>query len=250
MKLNTISIIVPVRNEQGNIQLLVDRIEKTAVLNSLTYEVVFIDDHSTDKTQEIIKTLANQLPISLFLKKGKRGKAQSLIEGFKFAKYDTICMIDADLQYPPEAIPEMLKKLDEFDIVVANRKTRHVSTTRKYLSQLYTFIFGKMLLGLSVDVQSGLKVFNKQVLRNLHLNPTPWGFDYEFLYKAKRMRWQIGQVDIVFNERLYGFSNINYMHTGLELAYGAVKLRLKYLVKDILRFLDYPHHSERPDLCK
>lgn len=240
-----ITIVIPTFNERRNVNDLSHRLVDSLEQAGLQYELLFVDDHSNDGTPEYLNSLTNQFPIKVLSKQGKKGKAFSLLEGFQKADGEVIAMIDADQQYPPESIPEMVKKLDEFDIVVANRKNRHVSTTRNYLSQLYTFIFGKMLLGLSVDVQSGLKVFNKQVMHNLRLNPTPWGFDYEFLYKAKRMRWQIGQVDTVFNERLYGTSNVNYMLTGLELAYGAIKLRLEYFVKDILRFLDHPHHSEK-----
>ena len=199
-----ISIVIPTCNERKNVNDLSHRLVDSLEQAGLQYELLFVDDHSNDGTPEYLNSLANQFPIKVLSKQGKKGKAFSLLEGFQKADGDVIAMIDADQQYPPESIPEMVKKLEEFDIVVANRKTRHVSTTRNYLSQLYTFIFGKMLLGLSVDVQSGLKVFNKQVLHNLRLNPTPWGFDYEFLYKAKRMRWQIGQVDTVFNERIYG----------------------------------------------
>ena len=228
------SIVIPTYNEEENIKDLILRINKSLTVFHINYELIFIDDNSSDNTvKEIEKFIEKKYPIKIFLKQDKKGKAFSLLEGFQKADGEIIAMIDADLQYPPESIPEMVKKLDEFDIVVANRETRQVSITRKYLSKIYSFIFGKILFGLSVDVQSGLKVFKKQILNNLHLNPTKWGFDYEFLYKAKRMGRQIGQVNIFFDERIYGISKINYILTGLELAYGAIKLRLEYLLKDI-----------------
>src|SRR5438445_2613409 len=94
-KKKCISIIVPTWNEQGNIQPLMERIHQS-VSDQLTYEIIIIDDRSTDKTREIAGILAKRFPVTLFLKKGKPGKAQSLIEGFFYAKYEIICMIDAD----------------------------------------------------------------------------------------------------------------------------------------------------------
>src|SRR5205823_1855719 len=119
----------PTRNEEGNILPLIERIDKALTLKNISYEIIFIDDHSTDNTQTIISGFSSSYPITLHMKKGIIGKAQSLIEGFSYAKYDIICMIDADLQYPPEAIPPMMEKITKgnADIVVANRNDRHVT---------------------------------------------------------------------------------------------------------------------------
>src|SRR3989344_7720336 len=167
MNKKKITIVVPTYNERRNVNDLTHRVADSLEQAGLPYELLFVDDHSNDGTPEYLDSVANQFPIRILPKQGKKGKAYSLLEGFQEADGEIVAMIDADLQYPPEAIPEMVKKLDEFDIVVANRKTRQVSTARKYLSQLFTLIFGKVLLGLSADVQSGLKVFKKQVLHNL-----------------------------------------------------------------------------------
>lgn len=93
--MNEISIIVPGLNEQGNLVELVNRIDKTAKYNNITYELIFIDYHSTDKSVEIICSLIKKFPIHLYSKKGKRGKAQSLLEEFLYAMYTIVCKIDA-----------------------------------------------------------------------------------------------------------------------------------------------------------
>src|SRR6266498_1153888 len=105
-----ISIIIPVWNEEKNIKLLVEKIDNALRLEKLTYEIIFIDDHSTDSTRTVINQLIKFYPIKLFLKKGKQGKAYSLMEGFAYAKYDLLGMIDADLQYLPSHIPQMIRK--------------------------------------------------------------------------------------------------------------------------------------------
>ncbi|HYC79561.1 MAG TPA: glycosyltransferase [Candidatus Binatia bacterium] len=239
-----LSIIIPTYNERDNLSDLIKRLVRPLNYKRLEYELVFIDDHSTDGTFEYLQELKEILPIQVYRKIGKRGKAQSLLQGFLESHGDVLAFIDADLQYPPEAIPKMMKQLQHFDIVIGKRQHEHGFWLRDKLTKIFNFFFGKVLLGLDYDVQSGLKVFKRDVLHNLHLSPSKWGFDYEFLFKAKRMGWRIGQQSINFSVRKNGQSNVGVM-TAFELAWGALKLRLKYMVRSVLKFLDYPHPSER-----
>src|SRR5258708_31731099 len=169
-----ISIVVPTWNEEANIAPLVQRIDQALSASNIEYEIIFVDDHSKDNTLLAIKSLQKKYPLVIKLKKGKRGKAMSLIEGFTHTQYDLICMIDADLQYPPEALPDMIKKIDHgSDVVVANRKQKRTSFTRKLLSNGYSYFFGRVLHNFKCDVQSGLKVFKKEIIKRTTLNPTP-----------------------------------------------------------------------------
>src|SRR5438132_950540 len=99
LKSKKISIIVPTWNEEGNIELLLDRIHNTLRRRNITYEVIFVDDNSIDNTKQKITELSEKYPVFFYIKKGKKGKAQSLLEGFSYAKYEFVAMIDADLQY-------------------------------------------------------------------------------------------------------------------------------------------------------
>src|SRR5438128_135828 len=106
--MSNLDIIVPVKNEEENILPLIKRTHRVMEKNHLSYSLIFIDDHSEDKTFPTLKALEKKYPIKVFPKQGKPGKAYSIIEGARHAKSDYIVMIDADLQYPPEAIPKML----------------------------------------------------------------------------------------------------------------------------------------------
>ena len=110
-----ISIVIPTLNEEGNIKKLIERIVLAFSNTNYKYEIIVVDDNSSDRTQdevgEIIANRTEQNNIFLYVKKGKRGKSISLIEGFSYAHYPILGMIDADLQYPPEAFPEMLDNL-------------------------------------------------------------------------------------------------------------------------------------------
>lgn len=228
MAKDTLSIIIPTLNEEGNIPELVRRLNVALRSNGIEYELIFIDDHSTDKTVALAKELALSYPISIYLKKGKPGKAYSLVEGFFYAVYDFIAFIDADLQYPPEALPEMAAKLHQgFDVIVANRKQSSDARLRKFFSKSFALFFSKFLHGLDCDVQSGLKVFRKKIIQEVTVNPSPWTFDLEFILNARNYGYKIGSVDIGFDERHAGESKINLLKASWEIGSNAIKLRLK-----------------------
>src|SRR5260221_14071726 len=111
MSNQSLSIIIPVWNEEKNIVPLVQRIDAVMRMHNINYEIIFVDDHSIDKTTTHILTCKKSYPVSLLEKKGKHEKAYSLIEGFAASQYETLCMIDGDLQYPPEVLPEMIAKV-------------------------------------------------------------------------------------------------------------------------------------------
>ena len=84
---NYISIIIPTLNEGGNIKTLVKRIDNSLTRENITYQLIFIDDHSTDDTLKEIEALISYYPIEYYSKKGKAGKAFSILEGIEYAKY-------------------------------------------------------------------------------------------------------------------------------------------------------------------
>jgi cellulose synthase/poly-beta-1,6-N-acetylglucosamine synthase-like glycosyltransferase/glycosyltransferase involved in cell wall biosynthesis/O-antigen/teichoic acid export membrane protein len=227
--MKSISIVIPVWNEEQNIKPLVERLDQVLFNAKIRYELIFIDDHSTDKTAYLINIYKRSYPITYALKRGRRGKAQSLAEGFSHAKHDVLVMIDADLQYPPEAIPHMVEKLEKgAHIVVANRKQKNVSLVRKCISYSFKTIFGKLLFNLSHDVQAGLKVFTKEVWNTIAFTPTAgWAFDLEFLHRAREAGFIIENADIVFYKRSHGKSKIGFLRTSFEIGLNALQVRLK-----------------------
>ncbi len=223
-----ISVLVPTLNEEGNVADLVRRLDVSFRAADIEYEVIFIDDHSTDGTRAEVEKLSHSYPVSFHLKKGKRGKAHSILEGFDFVRFETIAMIDADLQYPPEALPEMCAQLHRgLDIVVANRVERETSLARRILSRGFALVFSKFLHGLDVDVQSGMKVFRARIAREVKIAPDPWTFDLEFLLTARNYGYEIGGHSIIFSERKSGESKIVFWKAIREIGWNAVKLRFR-----------------------
>ncbi len=227
-KKSRLDIIIPVKNEQGNVTSLVKRISKALNLASIRYSLIFIDDHSTDRTIKILKKLQPDYPIKIHTKKGEPGKAYSIIEGVKYSKSQYVAMIDADLQYPPEAIPAMVKMIPEYGIVVAKRSHSEESTIRKFFHNGFSFIFAKLLHGFEADVQSGLKIFKRQILKHIDVSKiSPWTLDLSLLTTARDLGLKIGEVDITFDKRINGESKVNVFKTSYEIGKNTLELKFK-----------------------
>jgi len=167
----TLSVVVPVYNEFGNIQQFHQRLLKTLSKCRSGYEIIYVDDYSTDGTYEWLKEVSIEPTVKIIRKSGVKGKAFSLIQGFNAASGTIFVMIDGDLQYPPEKIAELVQGLKDADIVVAERKDYNDGKIRKFLSSGFRTIFGKMLFGLKTDIQSGMKAFTKEVYQTVQCNP-------------------------------------------------------------------------------
>lgn len=225
--MKSVSIIVPTLNESENIVELVRRVVAAFKGSSITYELLFIDDRSTDDTCEIIEKLARKYPIRLHVKTGQRGKAFSLLEGFELAKYDTICMIDADLQYPPEAIVPMYNLMQNSNaaIVLTERIYHDASAVRKVVTKGFNIAFTRVLFGINYDSQSGLKLFKREVAQSATLSPTPWSFDMEFIVRALENNYRIVSYKIPFSKRFGGEAKVRIVRVSYELARASIKLR-------------------------
>lgn len=224
-----ISVVVPTFNEVKNIEGLLERLDKSFKAHKKTWEVIFVDDNSTDGSWELLTMLKAKYPHTFFRKKGLKGKAYSLIEGFEKAKGEILAMIDGDLQYPPEAIVPMVEAIDkDCDIIVANRKNYKTSKVRWFMSRSFKYVFGNLMFGIGCDIQSGLKVFKKEVFNTIKFHPkTGWTFDLEFLHRAKTAGFLLKALDIDFEARKNGASKISFAKNTIELTTRAILLRAK-----------------------
>ncbi len=227
--MKALDIIIPVYNEEKNLNELVNRLSGAMDVANIDFTLIFVDDNSKDATVKILTNLSKEFPIKIHTKKGIQGKGYSIIEGLQLAITEYVAFIDGDLQYPPEVLPEMLKKayIDNLGVVVANRRTYSSTFVRKAGSRLNKLIFGKFLLGLNCDTQSGLKVFKREIANHMNVeHVTPWTLDVTLLHTAKELGYKIGGVDIDYVLRVNGSSNINFAKTAWALAIAAIKTKL------------------------
>ena len=222
-----ISVVVPTLNEAENIPHLLSRIDRSLKASDIPYEVIIVDDHSSDNTLQVADNLSSTYPVHTITKQGKRGKAYSLIEGFEAADNDLIAMIDADLQYAPEEIAEMYNVMQnsQVDVVVTRRNEKKVSAIRKLSTKVFNLIFAKLLFGIDFDTQSGLKLFKKDVLTRFTMKPSPWSFDLEFIVRSLENKFTIASHNIQFDEREFGTTKVKLLSTTFELAKASLQLR-------------------------
>ncbi|MDO9260911.1 MAG: glycosyltransferase family 2 protein [Flavobacteriaceae bacterium] len=166
-----ISVVIPLLNEEESLRELHDWIVKVMQSNRFLYEIIFIDDGSTDTSWEVIETLSaenNNVKGIRFQK--NYGKSQALHAGFNIAQGEVIITMDADLQDNPEEIPELynLIQQENFDLISGWKKVRYDSTIRKNIpSKLFNWAARKTS-GLDLnDFNCGLKAYKNEVIKNV-----------------------------------------------------------------------------------
>jgi len=222
----TLSIVVPARDEAENLPVLAERI-RVAIAGQWDYELVVVDDGSTDGTDAVAVELGRAHPVVLHTRTGPPGKGFAIADGFAASGGRIVCMIDADLQYPPEAIPAMVAVVHagRADLVVANRIVHDTDFVRRLLSRVSYRVL-QALHGLGVDVQSGLKVIHRAVLERISLHPDGWALDLELLLRARAAGFVIAAHDIAFARRVRGRTKVRLGGASWQVLRNAVRLRL------------------------
>jgi dolichol-phosphate mannosyltransferase len=236
-----LSLILPTYNERGNIQPLVRRIEDA--LKGTAYELIFVDD-STDGTDVEIDELAPQRPhIVLIHRRTRSGLATAILEGVRRAQGDVICVLDADLQHPPEIIPLLLQTLESTgaDLVVASRNIPggsygKLSVPRRLASRVATALARALLSRArrTSDPMSGFFIVRTEAVRDVDLKPIGYKILLEILVRGHVNR--IAEVPYCFELRDAGASKLNARQ---QWEYLLHLLRLVTVHAEDLRFLSF-----------
>jgi glycosyltransferase involved in cell wall biosynthesis len=201
-----ISIVVPLLNEEESLQELYDWIAKVMQSNHFSYEILFIDDGSSDASWEIINSLS-QKDANV---KGLRflsnfGKSQALNAAFKEASGNVVITMDADLQDSPEEIPELYNMIkdDGYDLISGWKKKRYDSKIRKNIPSKLFNAAARKTSGLKLhDFNCGLKAYKNEVVKNVDVS----GEMHRYIpVLAKNAGYQkIGEKVVVHQARKYG----------------------------------------------
>ncbi|WP_343664682.1 glycosyltransferase family 2 protein [Chryseobacterium mucoviscidosis] len=166
-----LSIVIPLLNEEASLEELFSRIDRVCKSNSLSYEIWFVDDGSTDLSWSIIENLKVQHPQIHGIKFSKNyGKSQALHAAFERTNGDVIITMDADLQDFPEEIPELYNMVvqDNYDIVSGWKKKRFDNVmTKNVPSKLFNAAARKVSGVYLHDFNCGLKAYKKQVVKSI-----------------------------------------------------------------------------------
>ena len=225
---NSVSVIVPVRNESGNIPALVNRLPAMAD----TQEVIFVEGNSTDDTwQEVQKAVQNYTgPFQMrAMKQPGRGKGDAVRVGFAAATGDVLLILDGDLSVPPEELPRFVDLIRSGRCEFANG-SRLVypmedqamqflnMIANKCFGWMFTFLLGQRLR----DTLCGTKVLTRENYQKIAANRgyfgdfDPFG-DFDLLFGAARLNLQIMDVPVHYKQRIYGSTNISRFRHGLLL---------------------------------
>ena len=217
-------MVVPTYNEKNNLSSLVGALDR----NLKSYEVVIVDDSSPDGTAGLARELGKKFPVRVITRK-RRGLSGAVIEGIRKSKAGTICVMDADMQHPPNAIPGLLKKMKESkaDILVASRykngKIEGWSLSRLIISKTATGL-AKLVLPEARQVEdplSGFFLVRKGVIRP-GMKPVGYKILLEVLVKGNYVK--IVEVPYVFGNRKSGSSKLDSRQV-LQFARHLLKLR-------------------------
>ena len=210
---STVCLIIPTYNERGNILPLVERIHHA--LSGYDYEILFVDDNSGDETTELITALSSQYPVKVIVRKNKKGLASAVVDGLGQATGQIIGVMDADLQHPPEVLPDLLREVQNgADIVIASRYIKGGACqgwglARRIISKGAIFL-AHLLLPSTKQVRdpvSGFFIFNREVVANANLRPTGYKILLEILMEGKFRN--LAEVPFTFRVRTSGASKLN-----------------------------------------
>ena len=200
-----ISVVIPVRDEERSVALLLDELQSALQPLGREWEAVFVDDGSIDSTfGELTRLHARHDGVRVVRLRRNFGKAAALAAGFAQARGDVVVTIDGDLQDDPSEIPRLLTKLDEgFDLVSGWKTRRRDPLPRRVLSRVFNWAAGSVS-GLRLhDLNCGLKAYRAEVVRDLRV----YGELHRFLpILAHDRGFRVGELPVNHRPRAHGRS--------------------------------------------
>lgn len=217
-----VSVIIPMYNEEKNVESTLKEVLKTMKANFKKWEVIVVDDGSTDKTREIAEMMASLNPfLKVISYQPNQGRGKALREGFKAAKGEIVVTIDSDLSYSPEHIPKMVKVLKDepqTDIVVGSPYTRGGKVAGVPFARLFWSKYGNKFLSLvmpgNLTTFTGiLRAYRKPVLDLLELHSNDKDIHLEILSKALALGFQAREIPARLEARKKGRSKFKLSTT-------------------------------------
>lgn len=198
-----LSIIIPALNEKESLPLLLEQIAAVLQKHSWQYEILVVDDGSTDGTFEMLRNLKGTYPTLRSIRfRRNYGKSPALAEGFRRANGRFIVTMDADLQDDPHEIPNLLMELDGgYDMISGWKRKRHDPLSKTLPSRVFNFVTGKFT-GIPIhDFNCGLKAYRREVIQSLQV----YGELHRFLpVLAHWQGFRVGELAVQHHPRQFG----------------------------------------------
>jgi len=218
-----ISLVIPLKDEEESLPELTDWISRVMNANNYSYEVIFVDDGSTDNSWKIIEELSNKNPNIKGIKFQRNyGKSAGLNEGFRAAQGDVVITMDADLQDSPDEIPELRRMIieDGYDLVSGWKKKRYDNTLTKNIPSKFYNATTRWMSGIKLhDFNCGLKSYRKNVVKSIEV------YGEMHRYTPVLAKWsgfkKVGEKVVAHQARKYGVSKFGisrFVNGPLDLA--------------------------------
>ena len=205
----SLSLIIPVFNEEGSIEKLVNEINLVLEKNDLSdYEIIIVNDGSNDKTWDIIGEICKKDKNITGVNLRKNfGKSVALNIGFSKAEKDYVITLDADLQDDPREIPRFIEALDKYDFISGWKKVRNDPITKTIPSKIFNY-FTKIISGVKLnDFNCGFKGYKKEVVKNLNL----YGELHRYIpLLVNDYGFKISEIQVNHRPRLHGKSKFGF----------------------------------------
>lgn len=207
--LDSLSFIIPVKNEQDSVKLIFDEIAEVVESLKRDFEVIFVDDGSSDQTLNVLEQLQKEnSKIKVIKLRGNFGKSIALQVGFENAKGDIIFTLDGDLQDNPSEIPHFLDELAKgYDLVSGWKKKRYDPLTKTIPSKIINWL-ARTLTGVPInDTNCGFKAYRKELTDSLNL----YGELYRFIpIFAAKDNYKVGEIVVEHRKRRFGKSKFGW----------------------------------------
>lgn len=228
-----VSVVVPVYNEQESAELLCNRLHEALAPLGKSYEIILVDDGSSDGTWEVLTRMATKLPgFELIRFRRNYGQTAAMSAGFHAARGEVVITLDADLQNDPADIPKLLERIDQgFDVVSGWRKNRKDAFINRRLPSMLANALISKITGVELhDYGCTLKAYRYDVVKNIHL----YGEMHRFI--PALASWVGGSIDeVVVNHYARQFGKSKY---GIS--------RTFRVILDLLTVKFLLHYSTRP----
>lgn len=227
-----LSIIIPAFNEENTISKVIGKVKSTA-LKGIKKEIIVVDDFSTDSTRKILSKSKGK-EIKVFFHKKNLGKGAAIRTALRHATGEIILIQDADLEYNPKEYPKLLQPiLDNKTKVVYGSRIEAIRKNLKNMYKLHYFgnvfltIMTNMMYGSKItDMETGYKVFRREVIAGMKLRARKFDFEPEITAKILKRRYKITEIPISFVGRKFNEGKKITWVDGLKALFYLVKYRL------------------------